>query len=77
MSIKVYDQQNLLKRAIDPRLPMLAPDTSVTRAIAAIDRAQASCILIVREEQSIGIFTERDIVRITAREIPLWKLPNT
>jgi C4-dicarboxylate-specific signal transduction histidine kinase len=71
MSTKVYDPQNLLERAIDPRPPMLAPDTSLTGAIAAMDRAQASCILIVREEQLVGIFTERDLVKITAREIPL------
>ncbi len=34
-------------------------------------QASASCVLIAFEQQLIGIFTERDDVKITASEIPL------
>jgi CBS domain-containing protein len=34
-------------------------------------QASASCILIAQGQQLLGIFTERDVVKITAREIPL------
>ena len=71
MSTTVYDSQNLLEQAIDPKLPVLPPDTPLKVAIAAMTQASASCVLIAFEQQLIGIFTERDVVKITASEIPL------
>ncbi|MEG5060712.1 CBS domain-containing protein [Microcoleus sp. A2-C5] len=70
MSTTVSDTQSLLKQAIDPKLPVLPPDT-LKVAIAAMTQASASCVLIAFEQQLIGIFTERDVVKITANEIPL------
>jgi len=71
MSTTVYDTQSLLERAIDPKPPVLPPDTPLKVAIAAMTQASASCVLIAFEQQLIGIFTERDVVKITASEIPL------
>ncbi|MEG4324300.1 CBS domain-containing protein [Microcoleus sp. herbarium5] len=71
MSTTVYDTQSLLEQAIDPKPPMLPPDTPLKVAIAAMTQASASCILIAFEQQLLGIFTERDVVKITASEILL------
>lgn len=71
MSTTVYNTNKLLEGAIDPRPPLLPPDTPAGEAIAEMDRAGASCILIAREEQLLGIFTERDVVKVTASEMPL------
>ncbi|MEG3858254.1 CBS domain-containing protein [Microcoleus sp. herbarium12] len=71
MSRTVYDSQSLLKQAIDPKPPVVHPDTPASEAIAAMTEARASCILIASDRQLLGIFTERDVVKITAREIPL------
>ena len=71
MSTTVSDTQSLLEQAIDPKPPVLPPDTPLKVAIAAMTQASASCILIAQHQQLLGIFTERDVVKITAREIPL------
>ncbi|MEG4286049.1 CBS domain-containing protein [Microcoleus sp. A006_D1] len=71
MSTTVSDTQSLLAQAIDLKLPVLPPDTPLTVAIAAMTQAIASCVLIAVEGQLLGIFTERDVVKITASEIPL------
>jgi CBS domain-containing protein len=71
MSARVFDTQSLLKQALDPKPPVLPPDTPLKVAIAAMSQARASCILIAQQQQPIGIFTERDVVKITASEIPL------
>ena len=71
MSTTVSDTQSLLEQAIDPKPPVLPPDTPLKVAIAAMTEASASCILIASEQQLLGIFTERDVVKITASEIPL------
>ncbi|MBE9093460.1 CBS domain-containing protein [Tychonema sp. LEGE 07203] len=71
MSTTVYDSQNLLEQAIDLKPPVLPPDTPLKVALAAMTQASASCVLIAFERQPIGILTERDVVKITASEIPL------
>ncbi len=71
MSTTVSDSQSLLAQAIDLKLPVLPPDTPLTVAIAAMTQAIASCVLIAVEGQLLGFFTERDVVKITASEIPL------
>ncbi|MEG4025027.1 CBS domain-containing protein [Microcoleus sp. S13C4] len=71
MSTTVSDTHSLLEQAIDPKPPVLPPDTPLKVAIAAMSQASASCILIAFEQQLLGILTERDVVKITASEIPL------
>ncbi|MEG4408111.1 CBS domain-containing protein [Microcoleus sp. MON2_D5] len=71
MSTTASDTQSLLEQAIDPKPPVVPPDTPLKVAIAAMTEARASCILIAFEQQLLGIFTEGDVVKITASEIPL------
>ncbi|MEG4212408.1 CBS domain-containing protein [Microcoleus sp. S13_B4] len=71
MSTTVSNTHSLLEQAIDPKPPVLPPDTPLKVAIAAMSQASASCILIAFEQQLLGILTERDVVKITASEIPL------
>jgi C4-dicarboxylate-specific signal transduction histidine kinase len=71
MSARVFDTQSLLQQALDPKPPVLPPDTPLKVAIAAMSQVRASCILIAQQQQLIGIFTEHDVVKITASEIPL------
>jgi CBS domain-containing protein len=63
--------QTLLEQAIDFKPPVLPPDTPLKVAIAAMAQAIASCVLIAFEQLLLGILTERDVVKITASEIPL------
>ncbi len=53
-----------LDRVMD-RCPLTAEaDALVIDAIALLNQSQADCILIVQDGQLLGIFTERDVVRL-------------
>lgn len=71
MSQSSSDAESLLEQAIDRNPLMMPPDTPLTAAIATMSRTGASCILVVEQEQLTGIFTERDVVRVTVSEMPL------
>jgi diguanylate cyclase (GGDEF)-like protein len=45
----------------------LPPSTPLKQAIAQMVETRASCVLIIENQTLLGIFTERDIVRITAK----------
>lgn len=44
---------------------VLPPSTSIKNAIEKMAEVRASCIIVVESQKLIGIFTERDVVRIT------------
>jgi CBS domain-containing protein len=71
MSTTVSDTKSLLAQAIDPKPPVLPPDTPLKVAIVSMTQVSASCVLMAVEGQLLGIFTERDVVKLTASEIPL------
>ncbi|NEQ52622.1 MAG: CBS domain-containing protein [Leptolyngbya sp. SIO3F4] len=78
----------MITDAIDRQVLMVSPDWSLSRAIAAmgalhsncgltpgsVSSRHASCALIVEAQRIIGIFTERDIVRLTANGVSLGDL---
>lgn len=79
----------MMTDAIDQRVLMVSPDWSLRQALAEMgairsncglisgsaSRRHASCALIVDDQrQVIGIFTERDIVRLTANGTDLGAL---
>jgi len=47
--------------ALEPTL-VLEQQVSVRQAITAMRQARTSCVLVVHEEQLVGVFTERDAV---------------
>ncbi|MEM9483124.1 MAG: CBS domain-containing protein [Cyanobacteria bacterium P01_F01_bin.116] len=78
----------MMTDAIDRQVLMVSSDWSLHRTIAAmgalrsncdlipgsVNSRHASCALIVEDQQIIGIFTERDIVRLTANGTHLGEL---
>ena len=75
-----------LTQAIDRDPLIVAPETRLSEVAAlmyqtahldlktSIDTgcgARSSCVLVMREQQILGIFTERDLVRLTALKIPM------
>ncbi|HLO50532.1 MAG TPA: CBS domain-containing protein [Kamptonema sp.] len=71
MSQNISDTKSLLEQAIDRNPLLMAPTTLITEAIAAMSQYRASYSLIVEEHKLLGIFTERDVVRLTASKTPL------
>ncbi len=45
---------------------VLPPNTPIENAITAMSQHRTSCVLVMEQERLVGIFTERDVVRITA-----------
>ncbi len=71
MSQNLSDTQTLLDQAID-RHPLMVPaETTVSNAIATMNQTRASYTLIVEHQKLLGIFTERDVVKIAASQMPL------
>ncbi|AFY78727.1 diguanylate cyclase (GGDEF) domain-containing protein [Pleurocapsa sp. PCC 7327] len=52
----------------------LSPSTSVTEAIAAMNEARTSCVLVVDNQKLVGILTERDVVKVISSGRSLEKL---
>ena len=63
--------QSLLEYAINKNPSMVTPETLLVEAIAIMSQQRSSYVLVVEERQLRGIFTERDLVRITARPMSL------
>jgi hypothetical protein len=47
----------------------LCPAALVTEAMTRMHQCRASCVLVVEQQQLVGIFSERDVVKITAAQI--------
>lgn len=63
-----------LKEFSDEKLVTVAPNTLLTDAIALMSQESISCVLIEEQEQLQGIFTERDLVKLTAARTELGGL---
>ena len=71
MSSSLSCRQALLLQALERNPLTITPDRLVVEAIAQISATRSSYTLIAQQQQLLGIFTERDIVRLTANETPL------
>jgi signal transduction histidine kinase len=71
MSSSLSNRQALLLQALDRDPVTIAPHTLVVEAIALMNATRSSYTLIAQQQGLLGIFTERDIVRLTANETPL------
>ncbi|HEY9653775.1 MAG TPA: CBS domain-containing protein, partial [Coleofasciculaceae cyanobacterium] len=60
-----------LDQAIDKHPLMMPSNTPVMDAIAQMSQHRSTCTLVVEQHNVVGIFTERDVVRITASQMPL------
>ncbi|AFZ11042.1 diguanylate cyclase with PAS/PAC, CBS and GAF sensors [Crinalium epipsammum PCC 9333] len=60
-----------LDRAIDRHPLTVTRETPALHVVMLMSQGRASCVLVVEQQQLIGIFTERDVVRVTAAGIAL------
>lgn len=65
---KASDPQNITSVISQESLLMLSPLTRVVDAVMAMKEARTSFILATENEKLVGIFTERDVVRILASQ---------
>jgi|GEM_PF-2161107 len=63
--------QSALPPIVQP-VPLVLPGhESVAAAVRAMDRAAASCTIVLNREKVAGIFTERDVVRLLSYQLNL------
>ncbi len=55
--------------------PLVAPETPVRDAVAAMAEGAQSCVLAVRDGELVGIFTERDVLTKCMGEGFDWSQP--
>lgn len=53
--------------AIDRHPLTVTPDTPVSAAIVLMSQVKSSCAIVVEADKILGIFTERDVVKLTAQ----------
>ena len=61
-----FAEATSLHPAVVPVLVCVPPNTPTAEAIALMSEAQTSYVLITQQQRPIGIFTERDLVRLIA-----------
>ena len=64
----------ILDRIVDRSPLTVAPDTPVIDAIAPINQTCATCVLVVEGARCIGIFTEKDVIKITQQNLELSRV---
>jgi two-component system NtrC family sensor kinase len=71
MPTSIFDAKNLLQQAIERSPLQVTPETFATEAINTMHQAGVSYTLITKQKELLGIFTERDIVKLTVSEMSL------
>jgi len=59
-----------LAQVIQRHPVIVAPNAPIRQIINAMSQAQTSCMLVMEQQQLLGIFTERDAVRAIAADLP-------
>ncbi len=60
-----------LNQIIDRRPLTVTPETPVSQVVALMSAARTSCVLVAHQQRLVGIFTERDVVKLAAASISL------
>jgi CBS domain-containing protein len=61
---------------LEPRAPIvITPETPVREAVQRMNEGHCGCILIVEQDRLVGLFTERDLLRIVEKETDPTRLP--
>jgi CBS domain-containing protein len=56
-----------VREVMRPDPVTIAPEATVTEAVARMRQAQSDYLLVVKEDRLVGIVTESDILQLTAR----------
>ena len=57
-------------RVLEPATPItVASDTSVSDVITLMDQRSIGCVLVVDNDELVGVFTERDVIQRVAEQL--------
>ena len=58
-------------QTIDRHPLTVPPETLVSEVVTLMSQARVSCVLVTQQHKLVGIFTERDVVKMTAAGMAL------
>ena len=64
-----------IRQIISRKVISVAPETSLDEAIAIMAGARISCLVVAEKNRPVGIFTERDLVRLANRQASFGSRP--
>jgi len=59
-----------IRQIVSREVITVHPETPAVEAIALMAGARISCIVVTENRKPLGIFTERDLVRVANRHLP-------
>ncbi|BCS52172.1 diguanylate cyclase domain-containing protein [Geobacter sp. SVR] len=62
-----------INQIISRRVISVAPETLLSEAVATMADARISCLVVTENDRPVGIFTERDLVRLAHRQTLLGR----
>jgi signal transduction histidine kinase len=69
MPINYFDGKQLFQDAIDRHPPIVTTDMLLIDVISRMNQARSTFTLVVEQEKLVGIFTERDVVKMSASKM--------
>ncbi|MDH3997723.1 MAG: CBS domain-containing protein [Desulfuromonadales bacterium] len=66
---KVFADISDLSTLMSPQVLHVSPDVPARYALSLMARRSVSCVVVVDGEQPVGMFTERDVVRLIADNV--------
>jgi CBS domain-containing protein len=63
---KAFEGIDNVSLLMSPRVLHVAPDVPARYALSLMARRSVSCVVVVENDQPVGMFTERDVVRCVA-----------
>lgn len=64
---KVFDGVNDVSLLMSSQILHVAPQVTARYALSLMARRSVSCVVVVENDQPVGMFTERDVVRCVAK----------
>jgi len=64
-----------IRKIISREVISVTPETPMEEAISRMVRARISCLIVAEKKKPLGIFTERDLVRLVNRQVPFGNRP--
>jgi diguanylate cyclase (GGDEF)-like protein/PAS domain S-box-containing protein len=75
MSITASKAKTKIRQIISRQVISVTPETPVREVIAFMAQAKISCLIVVEKKMPLGIFTERDLVRLVNEPVSFENRP--
>ncbi|WP_191965556.1 diguanylate cyclase domain-containing protein [Oryzomonas sagensis] len=75
MGITTGTAKTRIRQIISRQVISVTPETPADEAVATMAQAKISCLIVAEKKRPLGIFTERDLVKLTNQRVPFGNRP--